>query len=167
MQTCQSSIISRNFAKQFPGQSCVRLQFHNHRSICNCPATHPVQPRHGSNDGLDGALFVVQDTDRVGKACGSNDARSIFGSCITKRAFNLNDIETAEWAARHLGKSTAYSQQIREGKLSNEGRDFFTRSSVRGSLTAEQDLYFKTKAYRGRFDQNSVNRAGFKSYPQF
>ena len=50
--------------------------------------------------------------------------RSIFGSCITKRVFNLNDIETAEWAARHLSENTVYSQQISEGKSANEGRDF-------------------------------------------
>lgn len=59
------------------------------------------------------ALFVTQGTGQVEKAYGPNDARSIFGSCITKRVFNINDIETADWAARHPGKSTVYSQQIR------------------------------------------------------
>ena len=50
---------------------------------------------------------------QVVEAYGQNDARSIFGSCITKRLFNLNDIETADWAARHLGEGTVYSQQIK------------------------------------------------------
>jgi len=49
------------------------------------------------------ALFVTQDIGQVETVYGRNDARSIFGSCITKRLFNLNDIDTAEWAARHLG----------------------------------------------------------------
>ena len=126
------------------------------------------------------ALFVTQDTGQVEKAYGPNDARSIFGSCITKRVFNLNDIETAEWAARHLGESTVYSQQIREGKAPNEGRDFsyseqrqklMTADQITGMkaddllllvgnrnpLKAKQNLYFKSKAYRGRFDQNPLN----------
>ncbi len=126
------------------------------------------------------ALFVTQDTGQVEKAYGPNDARSIFGSCITKRVFNLNDIETAEWAARHLGESTVYSQQIREGKAPNEGRDFsyseqrqklMTAEQIigmkadellllvgnRSPLKAKQNVYFKSKAYRERFDQNPLN----------
>ena len=126
------------------------------------------------------ALFVTQDTGQVEKAYGPNDARSIFGSCITKRVFNLNDIETAEWAARHLGESTVYSQQIREAKAPHEGRDFsyseqrqklMTAEQITGMkaddllllvgnrnpLKAKQNLYFKSKAYRGRFDQNPLN----------
>ena len=126
------------------------------------------------------ALFVTQDTGQVEKAYGPNDARSIFGSCITKRVFNLNDIETAEWAARHLGESTVYSQQIREGKAPNEGRDFsyseqrqklMTAEQITGMkaddllllvgnrnpLKAKQNVYFKSKIYRGRFDQNPLN----------
>ena len=126
------------------------------------------------------ALFVTQDTGQVEKAYGLNDARSIFGSCITKRVFNLNDIETAEWAARHLGESTVYSQQIREGKAPNEGRDFsyseqrkklMTAEQITGMkadellllvgnrnpLRAKQNLYFKSKTYGGRFDQNPLN----------
>ncbi|NBB81509.1 MAG: type IV secretory system conjugative DNA transfer family protein, partial [Verrucomicrobia bacterium] len=118
---------------------------------------------------------VTQDTGQVEKAYGPNDARSIFGSCITKRVFNLNDIETAEWAARHLGESTVYSQQIREGKASNKGRDFsyseqrqklMTGDQImsmqsddmlllvgnRNPLKAKQNVYFKSKTYRGRFD---------------
>lgn len=125
------------------------------------------------------ALFVTQDTGQVEKAYGPNDARSIFGSCITKRVFNLNDIETAEWAARHLGESTVYSQQIREGKTPNEGRDFsyseqrqklMTAEQITGMkaddllllvgnrnpLKAKQNLYFKTKAYAGKFDPNPL-----------
>ena len=126
------------------------------------------------------ALFVTQDTGQVEKAYGREDARSIFGSCITRRVFNLNDIETAEWAARHLGESTVYSQQVREGKAPNEGRDFsyseqrqklMTAEQITGMkadellllvgnrnpLRAKQNLYFKSKAYRGRFDQNPLN----------
>jgi type IV secretion system protein VirD4 len=126
------------------------------------------------------ALFVTQDTGQVEKAYGPNDARSIFGSCITKRVFNLNDIETAEWAARHLGENTVYSQQISEGKSANEGRDFsyseqsqklMTAEQVMGMkadellllvgnrnpLRAKQNLYFKSKAYHGQYDQNPLN----------
>tara|TARA_R100001369_G_scaffold85453_2_gene119161 strand:+ start:2612 stop:4456 length:1845 start_codon:yes stop_codon:yes gene_type:complete len=126
------------------------------------------------------ALFVTQDTGQVEKAYGPNDARSIFGSCITKRIFNLNDIETAEWAGRHLGENTVYSQQIREGKAPAEGRDLsyseqsqklMTAEQIMGMkaddllllvgnrspLKAKQNLYFKSKTYRGRFDQNPLN----------
>lgn len=126
------------------------------------------------------ALFVTQDTGQVEKAYGPNDARSIFGSCITKRVFNLNDIETAEWAARHLGENTVYSQQISEGKSANEGRDFsyseqsqklMTAEQVMGMkadellllvgnrnpLRAKQNLYFKSKRYRLLYDENPLN----------
>jgi type IV secretion system protein VirD4 len=125
------------------------------------------------------ALFVTQDTGQVEKAYGPNDSRSIFGSCITKRVFNINDIETAEWAARHLGESTVYSQQIREGKALKEGRDFsyseqrqklMTAEQITGMkaddllllvgnrnpLKAKQNLYFKTRAYVGKFDSNPL-----------
>lgn len=126
------------------------------------------------------ALFVTQDTGQVEKAYGPNDARSIFGSCITKRIFNLNDIETAEWVARHFGENTVYSQQIREAKTINEKRDFsyseqrqkiMTAEQImemradellllignRSPLKAKQNLYFQNNAYRGKFDQNPLN----------
>ena len=126
------------------------------------------------------ALFVTQDTGQVEKVYGPNDARSIFGSCITKRIFNINDIETADWAARHLGESTVYSQQISEGKAPNEGRDLsyseqrqklMTGDQIMGMqpddllllvgnrspLKAKQNVYFNSKAYRGRFDVNPLN----------
>lgn len=64
------------------------------------------------------------------------------------------------------GKALPILSKLERGSYRTRVGIFPTRSSVRGSLTAEQDLYFKTKAYRGRFDQNSVNRGGFKSYPQ-
>jgi len=126
------------------------------------------------------ALFVTQDTGQVEKTYGANDARSIFGSCITKRIFNVNDIETAEWAARHVGESTVYSQQIREPKISTEVRDLsyaeqsqklMTAQQIMGMkpdevlllvgnrspLKAKQNVYFRSKSYRGRFDQNPLN----------
>ena len=126
------------------------------------------------------ALFITQDTGQVEEAYGVNGARAIFGSCITKRIFNLNDIDTAEWAARHVGESTVYSQQIREGKAVNEGRDFSYSEQRQKLMTAEQIIgmaadeqlvfvgnhkplkaklivYFKTIAYRGKFDQNPLN----------
>lgn len=126
------------------------------------------------------ALFVTQDTGQVVEAYQQNDARSIFGSCITKRIFNLNDIETAEWAARHLGESTIYSQQIKEDSAPRGGRDFsyaeqrqklMTADQIMGMqpdellllvgnrspLRAKQNLYFKSKIYRGRFDPNPLN----------
>lgn len=126
------------------------------------------------------ALFVTQDTGQVEKAYGSNDARSIFGSCITKRVFNLNDIETAEWVARHFGDNTVYSQQIREAKTMNEKRDFsyseqrqkiMTAEQIMGMkadellllvgnrspLKAKQNIYFKRKNYDEKFDENPLN----------
>ncbi|MCB5411963.1 type IV secretory system conjugative DNA transfer family protein [Pseudogemmobacter faecipullorum] len=126
------------------------------------------------------ALFVTQDTGQVEKAYGPNDARSIFGSCITKRIFNLNDIDTAEWAARHLGESTVYSQQVREGKAPGDGRDFsyseqrqklMTAEQIMGMkadellllvgnrnpLKATQNMYFRSSAYRSKFDMNPLN----------
>lgn len=125
------------------------------------------------------ALFVTQDTGQVETAYGRNDARSIFGSCITKRIFNINDIETAEWAARHLGDTTVYSQQVREGKAPNEGRDFSyseQRQKLmvaeqimgmqadevlllvgnRSPLKAKQNLYFKNPVYAEKFDPNPL-----------
>ncbi len=126
------------------------------------------------------ALFVTQDTGQVEKAYGPNDARSIFGSCITKRIFNLNDVETAEWAARHLGESTVYSQQIREGKTYNEAGDrsyseqrqkIMTADQVmsmkadellllvgnRSPLKAKQNAYFRSRFYRRKSDRNPLN----------
>ncbi len=125
------------------------------------------------------ALFVTQDTGQVETAYGRNDARSIFGSCITKRIFNINDIETAEWAARHLGDTTVYSQQIREGKGPNADRDFSyseQRQKLmvaeqimgmqadevlllvgnRSPLKAKQNLYFKNPVYAEKFDHNPL-----------
>ena len=125
------------------------------------------------------ALFVTQDTGQVEKAYGPNDARSIFGSCITKRIFNLNDIETAEWVARHFGDNTVYSQQVREAKTMNEKRDFsyseqrqklMTAEQIMGMKTdellllignrnplkAKQNIYFKRKKYHGKFDENPL-----------
>ncbi|QVQ38614.1 type IV secretory system conjugative DNA transfer family protein (plasmid) [Pseudochrobactrum algeriensis] len=125
------------------------------------------------------ALFVTQDTGQVEKAYGPNDARSIFGSCITKRVFNLNDIETAEWVARHFGDNTVYSQQIREAKTINEKRDvsyseqrqkIMTAEQIMGMKTdellllvgnrnplkAKQNIYFKRKNYHGKFDGNPL-----------
>lgn len=125
------------------------------------------------------ALFVTQDTGQVEKAYGPNDARSIFGSCITKRIFNLNDIETAEWVARHFGENTVYSQQIREAKMMNGKRDFsyseqrqkiMTAEQIMGMkadellllvgnrnpLKAKQNVYFKRKKYDGKFDGNPL-----------
>ncbi|MCI5042527.1 MAG: type IV secretory system conjugative DNA transfer family protein [Donghicola eburneus] len=89
-------------------------------------------------------------------------------------------METAEWGARHLGESTVYSQQIREGKVPNDGLDFSyseQRQKLmaaeqivkmkaddlllfvgnRNRLKAKQNIYFKTNTYRGRFDQNPLN----------
>ena len=126
------------------------------------------------------ALFVTQDTGQVETAYGPNDARSIFGSCITKRLFNLNDIETTEWAVRHLGDNTVYSRQIREGKSASDGRDFsyseqkqklMTAQEMsempsdellllvgnRKPLKAKQNRYFDNRAYRGKWDVNPLN----------
>lgn len=126
------------------------------------------------------ALFVTQDIGQVQKAYGKNDADSIFGSCITKRLFNLNDIGTAEWAVRHLGESTVYSQQIREGKTASDGRDFSYSEQRQKLMTPEQitemntdevlilignrkplkakwNRYFENKRYRGLFDENPLS----------
>lgn len=126
------------------------------------------------------ALFVTQDLGQVEKAYGREDTRAILGSCITKRMFNINDIETAEWTARHLGDSTVFSQQIREGKELHEGRDYsyseqrqklMTGEQIQGMpadellllvgnrnpLRAKQNIYFKNKVYEGRFDRNPLN----------
>ncbi len=126
------------------------------------------------------ALFVTQDTGQVEQTYGKYDARSIFGSCITKRVFNVNDIETAEWAARHLGDSTVYSQQIREGRSQDDGWDLsyaeqrqklMTPEQIMGMraddilllvgnhnpLRAKQNLYFEGQGYRGRYDLNPLN----------
>ena len=126
------------------------------------------------------ALFVTQDTGQVEQAYGKYDARSIFGSCITKRIFNVNDIETAEWAARHLGDSTVYSQQIREGKTLTDGWDLsyseqrqkiMTPEQIMGMraddvlllvgnhspLKAKQNRYFHGDLYAGRFDHNPLS----------
>lgn len=126
------------------------------------------------------ALFVTQDTGQVERAYGDNDARSIFGSCITKRVFNVNDIETAEWASRHLGESTVLSRQVRQdgegytlrdASFSEQGHKLMTATQIMGMkaddvlllvgnrnpLKAKQNLYFKSKAYRGRWDRNPLN----------
>ena len=126
------------------------------------------------------ALFVTQDTGQVERAYGDNDARSIFGSCITKRVFNVNDIETAEWASRHLGESTVLSRQVRQDEegytlrdasFSEQGHKLMTATQIMGMkaddvlllvgnrnpLKAKQNLYFKSKAYRGRWDRNPLN----------
>lgn len=125
------------------------------------------------------ALFVTQDTGQVERAFGREDARSIFGSCITKRVFNINDIETAEWVVRHLGDSTVYSQQIREGKTPGEGRDFSYSEQRQKLMTADQilnmdpdevlllignkkplqarqNLYYQNSIYHGKSDQNPL-----------
>ncbi|WP_282029852.1 type IV secretory system conjugative DNA transfer family protein [Paracoccus marcusii] len=126
------------------------------------------------------ALFVTQDIGQVIKAYGREDAGSIFGSCITRRIFNINDIETAEWAARHLGENTVYSQQISESKLAHEGRDLsyaeqrqklMTPDQIqnmetnellllvgnRSPLRAKQNIYFNNKTYTGKYDRNPLN----------
>ena len=126
------------------------------------------------------ALFVTQDTGQVVEAYGQNDARSIFGSCITKCLFNLNDIETAEWAARHLGEGTIYSQQIKEDRsLTSRGdlsyaeqrQKLMTAEQIMGMkpdellllvgnrspLKAKQNIYFKSKTYQGKWDPNPLN----------
>ncbi len=126
------------------------------------------------------ALFVTQDTGQVEQTYGRYDARSIFGSCITKRVFNVNDIETAEWAARHLGDSTVYSQQIREGRSQGDGWDLsyseqrqklMTPEQIigmpsdavlllignRSPLKATQNVYFQSELYRGKFDHNPLS----------
>lgn len=125
------------------------------------------------------ALFVTQDTGQVEKAYGRDDARSIFGSCITKRVFNLNDIDTADWAARHLGESTVYSQQVRVGKGPNDGQDLSYSEQRQRLMTGDQILqmgadealllvgnhhplkaklcrYHESPIYAGRFDPNPV-----------
>lgn len=125
------------------------------------------------------ALFVTQDTGQVEQTYGRYDARSIFGSCITKRIFNVNDIETAEWAVRHIGDSTVYSQQIRQGRSQGDGWDLsyseqrqklMTPEQIigmrshdvlllignRSPLKATQNLYFQSEAYRGKFDHNPL-----------
>jgi type IV secretion system protein VirD4 len=126
------------------------------------------------------ALFVTQDIGQVQQAYGDRDAASIFGSCITKRVFNLNDVSTADWAVRHLGESTVYSQQVWEAKIVSEGKDFSYSEQGKKLMTSEQvlemsadqmlllignwsplkvkqNLYFKSKWYRGQFDQNPLN----------
>lgn len=126
------------------------------------------------------ALFVTQDTGQVEQVYGKYDARSIFGSCITKRIFNVNDIETAEWAGRHLGDSTVYSQQIREGKTptdswelsySEQRQKIMTPEQIMGMraddvlllvgnhspLRVKQNRYFHGDLYEGRFDRNPLS----------
>ena len=125
------------------------------------------------------ALFVTQDTGQVETAYGRNDARSIFGSCITKRIFNLNDIDTADWAARHLGDHTVYSQQRKEPTRPFERQDLsyaeqrtrlMTAEQImemdadellllvgnRPPLKAKQNRYYEQRAYRGLADENPL-----------
>lgn len=127
------------------------------------------------------ALFVTQDTGQVEQAYGRNDARSIFGACITKRVFNINDIETADWAARHLGEITVYSQQVKGGKIprvdndlsySEQRQKLMTGEQImrmkadellllignHKPLKAKQILYFDDARYKGRFDENPLIR---------
>lgn len=66
------------------------------------------------------------------------DARAFFGSCITNRIFNLNDIETAEWVARHLGDGTVYSQQIKEDRDPIGGRDYSYAEQSQKLMMADQ-----------------------------
>ncbi|WP_299822666.1 type IV secretory system conjugative DNA transfer family protein [uncultured Jannaschia sp.] len=126
------------------------------------------------------ALFVTQDTGQVETAYGRNDARSIFGSCITKRLFNLNDIDTADWAARHLGENTVYSQQRKEPSKAFERQDLsyseqrtclMTAEQIMGMkadellllvgnrspLKARQNRYYEQRTYRGQYDDNPLN----------
>lgn len=125
------------------------------------------------------ALFVTQDTGQVVKAYGEEDAISLFASCITKRIFNT-DIKTAEWAMRHLGESTVYSQQIKEDRQPNGGRDYSYAEQRQKLMTADQitemkadellllvgnrsplkaklNRYFENRAYKGWYDPNSLN----------
>ena len=126
------------------------------------------------------ALFVTQDTGQVEAAYGRNDARTIFGACITKRIFNLNDIDTADWAARHFGESTVYSQQRKEPAKPFERRDLsyseqrdklMTADRIMGMkaeevlllvgnrspLKTRQNRYYEQKSYRGQWDRNPLN----------
>lgn len=125
------------------------------------------------------ALFVTQDTGQVVKAYGEEDASSLFASCITKRIFNT-DIKTAEWAMRHLGESTVYSQQIKEDRQPNGGRDYSYAEQRQKLMTADQitemkadellllvgnrsplkaklNRYFENRAYKGWYDPNPLN----------
>jgi type IV secretion system protein VirD4 len=109
------------------------------------------------------------------KACDTILPPSGVHPCFTKRVFNLNNIEIAEWAARRLRESTVYSQQIREGKAPNYARDFsyseqrqrlMTAEQITGikaddllllegnrnPLKAKQNVYFKSKTCLRRFD---------------
>lgn len=126
------------------------------------------------------AMFITQDAGQVEKAYGKEDARAIFGSCITNRIFNLNDIETAEWVARHLGDGTVYSQQIKEDRDPLGGRDYSYAEQSQKLMTADQirtmgaedvlllvgnraplkaklNRFHAQQRYKGRYD---VNRLG-------
>ena len=125
------------------------------------------------------ALFVTQDIGQVENAYGRNGAHSIFGSCITKRIFNVNDIATAEWASRHSGEKTIYSQQIREKRLLIEKNDLSYSEQRQKLLTPDQilslkpdevlllignqsplitkqNVYFENKIYNGLYDRNPL-----------
>lgn len=125
------------------------------------------------------ALFVTQDAGQVEKAYGREDTRAIFGSCITNRIFNLNDIETAEWVTRHLGEGTVYSQQIKEDREPLGGRDYSYSEQRQKLMSADQimdmsadDLlllvgnraplraklnrYREQRRYKGMYDENPL-----------
>ena len=130
--------------------------------------------------GLDvQALFVAQDIGQVEQTYGPHDARSIFASCATKRVFNLGDPESAEWAARHLGERTVFSQQVREGKApvdrrelsySEQRQKLMTAEEIlamksdevllltrnKGALLAKLSRYYEAREYRGGWDRNPL-----------
>ena len=60
---------------------------------------------NGAAGAGDEAPFGTQGKGQVAKAYEPNDVRSPFGSCSIKRAFNLNEIETAAWRTRHFEKA--------------------------------------------------------------
>lgn len=127
------------------------------------------------------ALFVTQDAGQVEEVYKREGTRAIFGSCITTRIFNLNDIETCEWAARHIGEATVYSQQIKEDREPMGGRDYsyseqrqklMTGQEIRdmpedemlllvgnrAPLKAKLNRYHEQKYYKGMYDENPLRR---------
>ena len=127
------------------------------------------------------ALFVTQDAGQVEKGYDREDARVIFGSCITNRIFNPNDIETAEWVARHLGEGTVYSQQIKEDREPLGSRDYSDSEQRQKLMSVDQIMdmeadellllvgnrappraklnrYYEQRRYKGIHEQNPLNR---------